>query len=271
MNLPARFGVLSETLRLPPDKPLFLDQVRRSLRLAHYSRRTESAYVAWIKRFIVFHGKRHPAQLGEREVTRFLSCLATERKVSSSTQNQALSALLFLYGGVLKRDLAWLEGIVLARGPRRLPVVLGREEVRRVLNQLHGVPRLVATLLYGGGLRLTEGLRLRVKDLDFSASQIVVRGGKGNKDRVTLLPAAVPEDLTNQVASVRRLHEADLARGAGWVELPGALTRKYPNAGREWLWQWVFPATRGYTEPETGQRRRHHLHESVLQREVRKG
>ena len=237
--------------------------------MAHYSRRTEEAYLGWIRRFIVFHGKRHPALLGEAEVTSFLSTLATEKKVASSTQNQALSALLFLYGEMLKKDLAWLEGLVRARGPRRLPVVLSRDEVLAILSQLQGRPRLVATLLYGGGLRLSEGLRLRVKDLDFSASQITVRGGKGNKDRVTLLPAAVQEAMRRQLEVVHRQYQTDLARGAGWVELPLALGRKYPNAGREWPWQWVFPAARHYMEPRTGQIRRHHLHESVLQRAVR--
>ncbi|MCI0409376.1 MAG: integron integrase [Acidobacteria bacterium] len=237
--------------------------------MAHYSRRTEEAYVGWIRRFILFHGKRHPALLGEAEVTRFLSHLATEKRVASSTQNQALSALLFLYGEMLKKDLAWLEGLVRARGPRKLPVVLDREEVRAVFTQLHGRPKLVATLLYGGGLRLSEGLRLRVKDLDFNASQITVRGGKGNKDRVTLLPQMAREDLTQHLEAVHGQHRSDLARGAGWVELPMALGRKYPNAGREWPWQWVFPAVRLYVEPRTGQQRRHHLDESVLQRAVR--
>ncbi len=237
--------------------------------MAHYSRRTEEAYIGWIRRFILFNGKRHPALLGEAEVTRFLSHLATEKRVASSTQNQALSALLFLYGEMLKKDLAWLEGLVRARGPRKLPVVLSREEVRAVFAQLYGRPKLVATLLYGAGLRLSEGLRLRVKDLDFNASQITVRGGKGNKDRVTLLPQMAREDLTQHLEAVHTQHLSDLTRGAGWVELPLALGRKYPNAGREWPWQWVFPAVRHYIEPRTGQLRRHHLDESVLQRAVR--
>jgi len=237
--------------------------------MAHYSRRTEEAYLGWIRRFILFHGNRHPAQLGEAEVTRFLSHLATAKRVASSTQNQALSALLFLYGELLNKDLAWLEGLVRARGPRKLPVVLDRSEVRAVLAQLHGRPKLVSTLLYGGGLRLSEGLRLRVKDIDFNASQVTVRGGKGNKDRVTLLPAAVREDLTRHLEAVHRQHLTDLARGAGWVELPLALGGKYPNAGREWPWQWVFPAVRHYIDTPTDQIRRHHLHESVLQRAVR--
>jgi len=251
-------------------KPRFLDQVRSRLRLEHYSRRTEETYVGWIRRFILFHGKRHPATLGEAEVTRFLSSLAVERKVTSSTQNQALSALLFLYSKVLKKDLSWLEGLVRARGPRRLPSVLSRDEIRATLDQLSGTPRLVATLLYGAGLRLTEALQLRVKDLDFTASQVTIRGGKGNKDRVTLLPATLREGLSRQLDFARRQHQVDLSCGAGWVELPAALERKYPNAGREWPWQWVFPATRCYMAAETGHVRRHHLHESVVQREVRK-
>ena len=253
-----------------PSKPRFLDQVRARLRTEHYSRRTEDAYVGWIRRFILCNGKRHPNELGEAEVTRFLSELAVKSKVASSTQNQALSALLFLYGNVLKRDLAWLEGLVRARGPRRLPTVLTREEVRAVLEQLGGTSWLVTTLLYGGGLRLTEALRLRVKDLDFAAHQITVRGGKGNKDRVTLLPVAAQEKLKRHLDLCRRQHQADLALGAGWVELPLALGRKYPEAGREWIWQWVFPATRRYTDTRSGQVRRHHFHESALQRDVHK-
>jgi len=261
---------LGEVRVAPSRKSRFLEEVRSRLRVEHYSRRTEEAYVGWIRRFILLHGKRHPANLGEAEVTRFLSSLAVERKIASSTQNQALSALLFLYGGVLKKELPWLEGLVRARGPRRLPSVLSRDEVRTVLGHLRGAPRLVATLLYGGGLRLTEALRLRVKDLDFAASQITVRGGKGNKDRVTLLPGSLREDLSRQLEFARRQHQYDLTRGGGWVELPAALERKYPNAAREWVWQWVFPATRSYTVSQTGRIRRHHLHESVLQREVRK-
>ena len=260
---------LSSSATSPP-KPRFLDQVRGRLRTQHYSRRTEDAYVGWIRRFIVFHGKRHPSELGEAEVTRFLSELAIKGQVASSTQNQALSALLFLYGSVLKRDLSWLEGLVRARGPRRLPTVLTREEVRAVLEQLGGIRWLVVTLLYGAGLRLTEALRLRIKDLDFAASQITVRGGKGNKDRVTLFPAAAQEKLKQHLELTRRQHQADLARSAGWVELPLALGRKYPEAGREWIWQWVFPATRRYTDPRTRQVRRHHFHESALQRDVHK-
>ncbi|MDR7475947.1 MAG: integron integrase, partial [Armatimonadota bacterium] len=207
--------------------------------------------------------------MGAVDITEFLTSLAVQRKVAASTQNQALSALLFLYRGVLGQDVPWLDGVVHAKRSRRLPVVLTREEVRALLGHLQGVPRLMALLLYGAGLRLLECARLRVKDIDFSRNQIVVRAGKGDKDRVTVLPAAVKADLAQHLERVRRQHERDLTRGAGWVELPGALMRKYPSAGREWGWQWVFPATRLYLDRVTGQRRRHHLHETVLQRAVR--
>ena len=207
--------------------------------------------------------------MGAPEITRFLSWLAVDGKVAASTQNQALSALLFLYREVLELDLPWLDGVVRAKRPQRLPVVLTRDEVRAVLQPLKGVPRLMAYLLYGAGLRLLECCRLRVQDMDFAANQIVVRGGKGDKDRATMLPAAVKTDLARHLVGVRKQHQQDLARGAGWVELPTALDRKYPNAGREWAWQWVFPATRMYVDRVTGQRRRHHLHESVLQRAVK--
>jgi integron integrase len=211
------------------------------VRLRHYSRRTEEAYVGWTRRYILFHGKKHPAGMGAEEVTRFLSWLAVEGKVSASTQNQALAALLFLYGEVLEVNLPWLADLVRASRPERLPVVLSREEVRAVLLALRGTPRLMRVLLYGTGLRLLECCRLRVKDVDFAANQIVVRSGKGDRDRVTLLPAAVVPALRRQVDAVRRQHEDDVRAGAGWVELPHALGRKYPNAGRELLWQWVFP------------------------------
>jgi integron integrase len=233
------------------------------------SRRTEQAYVAWIRRYIFFHGKRHPGEMGAPEVTKFLTSLAVDGQVAASTQNQALSALLFLYKDVLEINLPWLDGIVRANRPERLPVVLTRDEVRATLQGLRGVPHLMACLLYGAGLRVLECCRLRVQDVDFATSQIVVRGGKGDKDRVTMLPGIVKDPLARHLATVRSQHQRDLAAGAGWVELPYALLRKYPNAGREWVWQWVFPATRIYWDKATGQRRRHHLHETVLQREVR--
>ena len=262
-------AAVRETGPASAPKPRLLDRVREAVRARHYSRRTEEAYVAWIRRYIFFHGKRHPAEMGAPEVTRFLSALAVEGRVAASTQNQALSALLFLYRDVLELDLPWLDGVVRAKRPQRLPVVLTREEVQAVLQPLKGVPRLMAYLLYGAGLRLLECCRLRVQDVDFAANQIVVRSGKGDKDRVTMLPAAVKAALARHLETVQEQHRRDLQYGAGWVELPTALNRKYPNAGREWVWQWVFPATRLYTDRVTRQRRRHHLHESVLQRMVK--
>jgi integron integrase len=258
-----------ETSPAHAPKPRLLDQVREAVRARHYSRRTEKAYIHWIKRFIFFHGKRHPAELGASEVTAFLTSLAVHDKVAASTQNQALSALLFLYREVLSVELPWLDDVIRAKRPQHLPVVLTRDEVRAVLQRLDGAPRLMALLLYGAGLRLLECCRLRVKDVDFATNQIVIRHGKGGKDRVTMLPAAVKAALIAHLERARKQHQADLRHGAGWVELPSALTRKYPNAGRDWGWQWVFPATRMYVDRLTAQRRRHHLHESVLQRAVK--
>jgi integron integrase len=258
-----------ETAPAGAPKPRLLERVREDIRARHYSRRTEKAYVHWIKRYIFFHGKRHPAEMGAPEVTAFLTSLAVHDKVAASTQNQALSALLFLYREVLGVELPWLDDVVRAKRPQHLPVVLTRDEVRAVLQRLDGVPRLMALLLYGAGLRLLECCHLRVKDIDFATNQIVIRDGKGRKDRVTMLPAAVKAALLAHLDRAREQYQADLRHGAGWVELPNALTRKYPNAGRDWGWQWVFPATRFYVEPLAGQRRRHHLHESVLQRAVK--
>jgi integron integrase len=240
----------------PPErpKPRLLDRVRAALRSRHYSRRTEEAYVAWIRRYIFFHGKRHPGDMGAPEITRFLSSLAVDSNVAASTQNQALSALLFLYRDVLDLDVPWLDDIVRAKRPQRLPIVLTREEVGAVLQRLHGAPRLMAYLLYGAGLRVLECCRLRVQDVDFARNQIVVRSGKGDKDRLTMFPATLKSALAQHLERVREQHEADLQHGAGWVELPTALMRKYPNAGREWPWQWVFPATRIYTDRITRQR-----------------
>ncbi len=250
-------------------EPRLLDRVRAAIRLRHYSRRTEKAYVGWIRRFILFHGKRHPDGMAADEITRFLSHLAVEGKVSASTQNQALSALLFLYRDVLGRELAWMDEIVRARRPARLPVVLARGEVAALLRELQGVERLMASLLYGAGLRLLECCRLRVKDIEFSRGELLVRDGKGGKDRVTLLPSGLREPLQTHLAGVSDQHGHDLERGLGSVELPEALDRKYPRAAFEWGWQWVFPATRFYLDPASGRRRRHHLHETVLQRAVR--
>ena len=247
-----------------------LNQLRRALRTRHYSPRTEEAYVQWVRRFVRFAELKHPRELGAVEVTAFLTHLAVERRVSASTQNQALSAITFLYREVLDAPVGWLNALVRAKRPARVPVVLTRDEVRRVLVRLRdrGVPGLVVAVLYGTGMRLLEVMRLRVKDVDFAANQIVVRGGKGDRDRVTMLPERLKGPLLRHLAVVRRQHERDLEAGVGWgwVAMPGALGVKYPNAGREWGWQWVFPATRTYVDPESGQRRRHHLHETVVQR-----
>ena len=249
-----------------PPAPRLLDRVRNVLRARHFSRRTEEAYVAWIRRFILFHGKRHPDGLGAPEVAWFLSHLASRGQVSASTQNQAFSALLFLYREVLGRELAGLDKVPRARLPERLPVVLSRDEVLGVLGRMRGTPRLMASLMYGAGLRLLECCRLRVKDVDFARQELIVRDGKGRKDRVTVLPARLLPPLSAHLERVQRQHLADLDGNAGYVALPGALARKYPNASREWAWQWVFPATRVHTDGATGERRRHHLHETVLQR-----
>ncbi|MBI3939031.1 MAG: integron integrase [Betaproteobacteria bacterium] len=250
-------------------RPRLLDQVRGAIRRLHYSRRTEESYIHWIKRFIYFSGKRHPATLGESEVTAFLNHLATERRVAAATQNQALSALLFLYREGLGRELPWLDGLVRAKRPARLPVVLTREEVGRLLGALEGTRWLMASLLYGAGLRLVECLRLRVKDIDFGYRQVLVRDGKGQKDRVTMLPGKLAEPLRRHLERVRRLHQRDLLGGYGEVHLPYALARKYPRAGADWAWQYVFPSKNRSADPEDGVIRRHHLDESVLQRAVK--
>jgi integron integrase len=250
-------------------KPKLLDQVREAIRTRHYSLRTEEAYVGWIKRFIFFHGKRHPLEMGQQEITQFLSALAVKEHMSASTQNQALCALLLLYREVLAQDLGWLEDIVRAKRPRRLPVVLTRPEVKMLLGAIQGVNWIMASLLYGAGLRLLECLRLRVKDIDFSSNQIVVREGKGKKDRVTMLPAIVSTPLVSHLERVRTLHQQDLERGFGRVFLPDALRRKYPTAAQEWGWQWAFPASRVSVDPRSGARRRHHVDESVLQRAIK--
>lgn len=235
----------------------------------HYSPRTATAYTGWIRRFILFHGKRRPETMGGDEVSAFLSNLATQHGVSASTQNQAKAALQFLYREVLGIELPWLSDLVVAKRPHRRPVVLTREEVARVLFSLHGVPHLVGTLLYGAGLRLLECLQLRVQDLDFAGQQVRVRRGKGGRDRPAVLPVILHRPLTDHLSRVRRQHDSDLRQGAGRVALPEALARKFPNASAEWAWQWVFPATRPYHDGATGERRRHHLHETVIQRAVR--
>ncbi len=252
----------------PRRPPRLLDRVRAAIRVRHYSRRTEEAYVGWIRRYIFFHNKRHPSSMGAEEINVFLTHLAVEGEVASATQSQALSALLFLYRDVLDEDPGWIGDVVRARRPKKLPVVLVREEVRAVLAQMRGTPRLVAALLYGGGLRLLEGLRLRVKDVDFLAGEIVVREGKGAKDRRTMLPAALREPLERQLRAARSTHEGDLAAGFGHVWLPDALDRKYPGAATEWGWQYVFPATGRSLDPRSSMVRRHHLDESTVQKAV---
>lgn len=247
-----------------------LDQVRQQMRLRHYSLRTERTYVAWIKRYVHFHRLRHPAEMGAAEVAAFLSHLATEGRVAAPTQNQALSAVLFLYRHVFGQELGTLEGLVRARRRRRLPVVLTPEEVEAVLAHLQGRYRLMASLLYGSGLRLRECLRLRVKDLDFGYHQIVVRSGKGDKDRVTMLPDALCEPLDRHLRRVRILFEEDREAGVLGVSLPHALARKYPNAGREWGWQYVFPSHKLSTDPVRGEVRRHHIYPTSLQKAVRR-
>lgn len=248
-------------------RPL-LTQLQDAIRVRGYSPRTAEAYEGWVRRFILFHGKRHPKDMGASEIEAFLSALATERKVAASTQNQALAALLFLYRHVLGVRLPWMDNVTRARAPVRLPVVLSRGEVRRVLRELRGVYRLIGFLMYGCGLRLLDAARLRVKDVDFERKCIVVRRGKGQKDRVTMLPAGIVRELHAHLSRVQAQHERDVREGAGWVELPSALDRKLPAAAREWAWQWIFSASRPYYDPKTQQRRRHHLHETAIQRAV---
>lgn len=248
--------------------PRLLDQLRDALRARHFSRRTEAAYLAWVRRYIRHHGNRHPSTLGAAEVNAFLTALAVEGDISASTQNQALSALLFLYRTVLRKELGPLGEIIRARRPRRLPVVLARGEVPLLLAELDGVAHTVSLLLYGAGLRLLEALRLRVKDVDFGNHQIVVRDPKGRHDRVTMLPRLAEPALHQQLRLVRRLHAADLAAGVASAYLPEALERKLSSAATELAWQYVFPAPRVSTDPRSGTRRRHHLDERAIQRAI---
>lgn len=249
--------------------PKLLDQVRVSIRARHYSLRTEEAYVQWIRRFILFHGKRHPREMGGTEVTAFLSYLAVERRVAANTQNQALAALLYLYRAVLEVDLPWLDDVVRAKKPQRLPVVLTRLETEALLAKVEGLPGLVLTLLYGTGMRVMEGLRLRIKDLELERGEIVVRDGKGGKDRVTVLPMALREPLRQQLLIRRAQYERDLVAGRAAVWLPDALSVKYPNAAREWCWQYLFVASGYSTDPRSGEVRRHHMDERLVQRMIK--
>jgi integron integrase len=250
-------------------KSLLLDRVRDKIRLKHYSIRTETAYVDWVRRFVNFHHRRHPRELGPEHVEAFLSHLAVQRNVAASTQNQAKSALLFLYKEVLGSELPWLDNVETAKRPQRLPVVLTRTEVDAVLSRMHGTNSLIARLLYGSGLRLMEAVRLRVKDLELECCEILVRDGKGAKDRVTMLPSSLVDTLRAHLVLVRELHAQDVAAGLPGVYLPYALDRKYPNAPREWAWQYVFPSDRLSVDPRSGLRRRHHVDEQNVQRAMR--
>ena len=250
------------------DPPRLLDQMRDRLRLRHYSYRTEQQYVAWVRRFILFHEKRHPKTMAAAEIERFLSYLAVERRVSAATQSQALAAILFLYRYVLEAEIGWIDNIVRAKKPVRVPVVLSSDEVRALLAELDGVYRLIATLLYGSGLRLMEALRLRVKDVDFEYRQVIVRDGKGGKDRVTVLPDSIAPSLRAHLEDVRDRHQIAQREGFGGVELPEAIGHKYRGADQEWAWQYVFPARYPSFDPRSGTRRRHHVLEDSVQRQV---
>lgn len=250
-------------------KPRLLDQVRDALRVRHYSLRTEESYAQWIKRFILFHDKRHPLDMGEQEITAFLTDLAVQKHVAPSTQNQALAAILFLYKQVLGQELGWMDDIVRAKRHERIPEVLSVSQVQSLLAHLDGTYRLMAQLLYGTGMRLMEAVRLRVKDVDFHYRQITVRDGKGSKDRVTVLPDSLIPLLRAHLERVQALHQRDLEAGGGSVYLPYALSRKYPNAQREWAWQYVFPAPGRSRDPRSGVERRHHIYEKNLQRAIK--
>lgn len=250
-------------------KSPLLERVREAIRVRHYSIRTEHSYVQWVKRFILFHNKRHPNDMGAPEISRYLTHLAVQGGVSASTQNQALNALNFLYREVLGREMGTLQDVTPAKRPRRLPVVLTRQEVAALLRHLRGDNWLMAALMYGAGLRLLECLRLRVKDVDFAKGAILVREGKGNKDRITILPDRLIDHLQRHLAKVRSLHQRDLDDGFGRVYLPNALARKYPNADREWGWQYIFPANQRSVDPRSGIERRHHYHESTIQKAMK--
>ena len=271
MNLPLR-SLAPALQSTPSPPPKLLEQLRIHLRTRHYSIRTEQTYIDWARRFILFHGKRHPRDMGAAEVEAFLSYLAVERKVSASTQNQAKAALLYLYKQIIGIDLPWLDEVVQAKTPKRLPVVLTTREVRDLLMQLNGPMWLIASLLYGTGMRLLEALRLRVKDVEFERREIIIREGKGNKDRITVLPENLIAALQAQLQRAKRIHERDLEAGFGDVYLPHALAVKYPNAGKAWGWQYVFPAASRAIDPRSdGVERRHHVFPESVQRSVREG
>ena len=250
-------------------KPKLLDQVRSKIRMMHYSIRTETAYISWIKQFILFHDKKHPAEMGVDHISSFLSYLAERRNVAASTQNQALNAILYLYKEVLQIEIGAIEGVTRAKKPKRLPVVLTREEIKQVLSNMESTTWLVSSLLYGSGLRLLDGLRLRVQDVDFKQRSILVRDGKGGKDRHTMLPEVLLPHLSRHLEKVKQMHVQDLANGFGSVYMPNAIARKYPNASREWKWQYVFPSAGIQRDPRSGERRRHHVGERTVQHAVK--
>jgi integron integrase len=270
-SIPLAEGHLIERKKQPSKRgPRLLDQVRNVIRCKHYSIRTEQSYVDWIRRYIYFHNKQHPKDMSEAHISEFLTHLAVDRKVASSTQNQALCALVFLYRNVLKQDIGEFENLIRAKKPQKLPVVFTREEVKQILLQLSGANWLMGQLIYGAGLRIMECVRMRVKDVDFGYGQIVVRDGKGKKDRVTMLPELIVEELKRHLLRVKKTHELDLKAGYGAVYLPYALERKYKNANISWGWQYIFPATRRSIDPRSGVERRHHISETVPQRAVKK-
>jgi len=261
--------MLLQPVNTGQSKPKLLDEVRKTLRTAHYSKSTEESYTSWIKQFIIFNNKRHPLELGADEIKNFISYLANEKQVASSTQNQALNAILYLYKNVLKKEIKFVDGLSYVKRIKHLPTVFSREEAQIILNQLDGVIHLFVRLLYGAGLRLSEGLRLRVKDFDFDGKQITVRDGKGEKDRITILPEKLVEPLRDHIRKVKNLHLQDLKGGLGATLLPYALERKYPNASKEFGWQYVFPAKGMIFDKEKKLKYRYHIHESVIQKAVR--
>jgi integron integrase len=251
-------------------EPKLLDKVRTELRTKHYSVRTEKTYVSWIYRFILFHSKKHPKDMGAEEIKAFINNLATNHHVSSSTQNQALQSILFLYKNIIKKDIDFIDSISRAKRIKHLPVVFSRNEASSILNNLTGINKLFVSLLYGTGMRLSEGLRLRIKDIDFEMNQIIVRDGKGEKDRLTVLPQKLVSELKDQISKLSNLHRIDLKKGLGETVLPYALSKKYPNAAKEFGWQYLFPANSFYFDEKTKKRYRYHIHESVIQKEVKK-
>ena len=265
-NPPSRYPRIAP---VPAQKPKLLDRLCEALRSRHYSRRTEQSYCHWVKRFIFFHHKRHPAEMAEPEINAYLTHLAVKEKVSASTQSQALSALLFLYRYVLNREIRDLGEVIRARKPRHLPAVMTRDEVKAVLSHLKGDKWLMASLMYGCGLRLMECLRLRIQGVDFARNEITIRDGKGAKDRITMLPQTLEAPLCEHLQKVKTVHERDLSGGWGRVEMPYALDRKYPNAAADWRWQWVFPQENRWKNTKTGLEGRHHVHETILQRAVK--